>query len=79
MTSETIALTEDDIEVLANAVRDRLLTIKSLPELLTGDQVQRYLKISRTTRWRMERSGKLHRVRVRGGIRYRREDILKLL
>lgn len=43
--------------------------------LLSSAEVCTLLRISRTTLWRIVRSGELRKVKVRGGIRFRRRDV----
>lgn len=46
--------------------------------LLTGDETKSYLKISRTTLWRLRRSGQLPAVNIGRAVRYRLSDVIAL-
>lgn len=47
-----------------------------LPELLTVQEVMEYLKICRTTLWRITKLGELYPIKVGRQLRYPSDDIL---
>jgi excisionase family DNA binding protein len=47
--------------------------------LLASGQVQQLLGLSRTTIWRLTRTGALPAVRIGAALRYRRSDVLALM
>jgi len=49
-------------------------------ELLTAKEVMGYLRISKSTLYRLIRDGRLKRIRIgRRAVRYRRQDVLALV
>lgn len=70
---------EVNVDALATAIVRRMMESRKLPELLSGKQVEQYLRISPVTRWRMTKTGRLRTVKVRSRVFYRREDILEFM
>jgi excisionase family DNA binding protein len=57
-------------------------TPRSLDEfgdLLTETEAGQVLRVSRQTLYRMRRDGRMPSVKIRGAIRYRKADLLRLL
>lgn len=54
-------------------------SVYGLPRLLTVDETAEYLRVDRSTVYRLEREGELHSVRVGRRRRFRPEDLADYL
>ena len=58
---------------------DQKTTLSEQDILLSSEQVQHLLGLSRTTVWRLARYGTLSPVRIGAALRFRRSEILALM
>lgn len=55
------------------------MTAATIPVLLTGPEMERALKVHRTTLFRMRKAGKLRAVMVGGAVRYDPVEVMRAL
>jgi excisionase family DNA binding protein len=57
----------------------RPVSLDDFGDLLTEEETSQVLRVSRMTLYRMRRDGRIRAVKIRGAIRYRKADLLRLL